>query len=188
MAGISNLTVTISDSIYWSASNNITAQNSLNQGDNVQTSYSIGTAVANNISGGGDELVSFLQVIAPSGSATINLVSITNILQQFGLPLARVKGYKVRLLAQSGNGAVDSVNGTACSSVTVGNAGTNPNALEMSNVTYTYNLGNGGSHQHFDPSAVGFSLVTGAACNIKVQNNDGVNSAAFQLSLVGAST
>lgn len=188
MAGISTLSGSISDTLRWSASNSIVAQQPLTQGDNVQTSYTFGTANANNKSGGADELVSFLQVIAPGGSATVNLQSVTNILQQVGVALARVKGYKIRLLAVSGNGAVDTVNGTACSSITVGNAASSPNALEMGAGTQTYNVNNGGSHQHFDPSAAGFAVVTASARNVLITNNDGVNSAAVQLTLIGATT
>lgn len=188
MAGITNLTVTITDSIRWTASNSIVAQNPLTQGDNVQTNYGLGTANANGVSGGADELISFLQTIAAGASATINLQSITNILQQFGIPLARVKGYKMRLLAASGNGAVDTVNGTACTSVTVGNAGGAPCGLEMTSTTFTFNINNGGSHQHMDPSAAGFVQVTSGAKNILVVNNDGAHAAAFQLTLVGATT
>ena len=188
MAGIGSLSGAFSDSVRWSASNSIVAQQPLFQSDNVQTDYNFGTANANNKSGGADELVSFLQVIGPGGSATINLQSITNILQQVGIALARVKGYKMRLLAASGNGAIDAVNGTACSSITVGNAASNTNTLEMGAAAHTYTINSGGSHQHFDPSAAGFSLVTGVARNVLVTNNDGIVAAAVQITLMGATT
>ena len=188
MAGITTLSGSISDGFRWTASNNITAQQPLTQGDSVQTNYIFGTSIASSSSGGADEIVSFLQVIAPSGSATINLQSITNILQQVGIALARVKGYKIRLLAASGRGAVDAVNGTACSSIQVGNAGSNPHRLELGADAHTYRINNGGSHQHFDHSAAGFAVVTATARNVLITNNDAAVAAAVQVTLVGATT
>lgn len=188
MAGITTLGGSISDSIRWNASNSIVAHQPYLQGDNVATNYTFGTAQANGVSGGADEIVSFLQVIAPGGSATINLQSITNILQQVGIALARVKGYKIRLLAASGNGAVDSVNGTTCTSIQVGNAASNPHPLELGSTTTTYRINNGGSHQHFDPSAAGFAVITPAARNVLITNNDGAVAAAVQVTLIGATT
>lgn len=188
MAGITTLSGKVTDAIQWSASNNIAAQQPLVQGDNVGTSYTFGTSNANAVVSGADEVVSFLQVIAPGGSATINLQSVTNIMQQSGVRLARLKAYKIRLLIATGTqGAVDTVNGTPCSSITVGNAGANPNNLELSaNGTVTIN--SGGSHQHFDPTAAGFALVSNAAKNVLITNNDGANAAAVQVTLVGATS
>lgn len=188
MPGISTLSGTIADSIRWSASNNILAQQPISQGDNVQTSYDFGTGAANAAVSGADEIVSFLQVIAPSGSATINLQSVLNILQQAGVALARLKGYKIRLLTSGTKGAVDTVNGTLCSSITVGNAPSNGNPLEMGAVANTYTIKNGGSHQHFDPSAAGFVTVTGTTKNVLITNDDSVRSAAVQITLIGATT
>lgn len=188
MPGISTLNGTINDSIGWNASNNITAQQPYTQGDAVATGYSFGTANANAAVGGADELVSFLQTIAPGGSATIDLQSITNILQQTGVALVRLKGYKIRLLSSGTVGAVDSVNGTLCSSVTVGNAGSAPNPLELEDATYRYRIKNGGSHQHFDPSAAGFVAVSPSSRNILITNNDGSVAAAVQVTVVGATT
>jgi len=188
MPGISSLSGNLSSSISWTASNDITAQQPLMQGDNVQSNYAFSTLAANNAVGGADEIVSFLQTIAPSGTATINLKSITNIMQQSGIALARLKGYKIRLLAASGKGAVDPVNGTACSSISVGNAAANPNPLEMDAGTTTYTIKNGGDHQHFDPSAAGFVLVTNTTNNVLITNNDASVAAAVQVTLVGATT
>lgn len=188
MAGISNLSGGFSDSIRWTASNDITGQQPLTQGDQIGTNYNFGTNLENDESGGADEVVSFLQAIAPSGTATINLKSILNILQQAGVALARLKGYKIRLLAASGNGAVDTTNGTACSSITVGGAGSDPNLLEMEDVSDKYRIKSGGTHQHFDPSAGGFVEVTNTTKNILITNNDASVAAAVQLSLVGCTT
>lgn len=190
MAGIANLSGRISDGLSWGASNPIPAQQAYGQTDNVSTGYDFSTANPNNSVGGADEIVSFLQIIAPGGSVTINLQSITNILQQFGVPLARVKGYKIRLLAATGKGAVDAVNGTPCSSITFGpgvGGVSNPNNLEM-NAAGTVTVNGGGSHQHFDPTAAGFMLVTGTTKNVKIVNNDGVNAAAVQVTIIGATT
>lgn len=186
MPGISTVNGRITDALGWSVSNNITGQQPYSQSDNVQTSYEFGTGAANNAVGGADEVVSFIQAIAAGGTATINLQSITNILQQSGVALARLKGYKIRLLAASGKGAIDSVNGTACSSITVG-GGANANTLEM-NAAGTLTINSGGSHPHFDPSAAGFSVITSSNRNILITNNDGSNAAAVQVTLIGATT
>lgn len=188
MPGINSLTGSIGDTIGWTASNDIAAQQPMGQNDSVATSYAFGTANDNDAVGGADELISFLQTIAPGGSAVINLQSITNILQQSGVALVRLKGYKIRLLTSGTKGAVDSVNGTLCSSISVGNAAANPHPLEMDAGTYTYTIKNGGSHQHFDPSAAGFALVTPSAKNVLITNNDGSVAAAVQVTIVGATT
>lgn len=188
MPGISSLQGTISDTIGWSASNNITAQQPMVQGDAVSTSYAFGTANVNGAVGGADEIVSFLQTIAAGGSAVLDLQSITNILQQSGIALVRLKGYKIRLLTSGNTGAVDSVNGTLCSSISVGNAPSNGNPLEMDAVANTYTIKNGGSHQHFDPSAAGFIAVTPSSKNVLITNNDGSVAAAVQVTLIGATT
>lgn len=188
MAGISNLSGGFGDNLRWNASNDITGQQPITQGDSISTSYTFGTNLDNSVSGGADEVVSFLQVIAPGGTATINLKSILNILQQAGIALARLKGYKIRLLAASGNGAVDTTNGTACTSITVGNAATNPNPLEMEVVTDRYRIKSGGCHQHFDPSAGGFVEVTNTARNILITNNDVSVAAAVQMTFVGCTS
>ena len=188
MPGISSITGNIGDSLNWQVSNDITGHQPYQQGDNVSTSYQFGTANENNEVGGADEVVSFIQVIAPGGSATIDLKSITNILQQAGVALARLKGYKIRLLTSGTKGAVDAVNGTACSGITVGNAASNGSPLELGAATDTYIVSNGGSHQHFDPSAAGFVLVTPTTKNVLITNNDGSVAAAVQVTLIGATT
>lgn len=187
MPGISNLTGSIADSIRWSASNDITAQQPITQGDSIQTSYEFSTDNDNDAVGGADELVSFLQTIAAGGSATIDLMSVTNIMQQAGVALARLKGYKIRLLAATGRGAVDSVNGTACSSITVG-GGSNANGLEMTAVDDTYVVKSGGSHQVLDPTAAGFALVTPSTKNLLITNDDGSVAAAVHVTIFGATS
>lgn len=187
MPGISTLGGSIGDFVRWNASNNILGQNPVSQGDSVSTSYEFSTDAANDAVGGADELVSFLQSIAPGGSATIDLRSVTNILQQTGIALARVKGYKIRLLAASGRGAVDPTNGTACSSITVGNAPSNPHPLEMGATTYTYAVGNGGTHQVLDVSAAGVA-VTNTSRNVLITNNDVSVAAAVQVTVIGGTT
>lgn len=137
---------------------------------------------ANNAALGADELISSVISIAASGNTTVALNSLTDMLLQAGVSLARVKGYRVQLLSV----ADDSVNGTACSSVTVGNAASTPFPFILNTATTTFNLGNGEYTEWATPSAAG--IVVGTAINIKLLNNDGSNAAAVQLTLLGGTT
>lgn len=186
MPGISSIIGNIGDSLNWQVSNLITGHQPYQQGDNVSTSYQFGTDNENNAVGGADEVVSFLQAIAPGGSVTIDLKSVTNILQQSGVALARLKGYKIRLLTSGTKGAVDSVNGTLCSSIKVG-GGANACTLNM-NAAGELTVNNGGSQQYFDPSAAGFVLVSPTTKNVLITNNDGSVAATVQVTLIGATT
>jgi hypothetical protein len=145
------------------------------------------TASNNNVAGGSDQSCSFIQIIAASGNATLDLTNMTNILGTAASGFARLKMYMAELLSA----AQDSVNGTTCTSVTLGNAGSNINTLEFgtANTTFTYNINNGGCHGPiWDTTAAGFVLVDGTHKNVKIVNNDATNAAAIQISFVGGST
>lgn len=120
----------------------------------------------------------FLQfvTIAPSGSATVSLQALTDILQYTGLVLTKLKSIQLWLLSI----ADDATNGTNCSSVTVGNAASNPHPLFMTSGTMTFPLLNGQAIGTPFPIAAGIP-VTGSQLNIFIQNNDGANSACVLL-------
>lgn len=128
-----------------------------------------------------NQIASAIYAIAASGNTVINLQSLTNVLGTASVALVRLKGILVRLLSV----ADDAVNGTACSSVTVGNAATNPNLLFLGGTTPTFTLNNGEHLEWSTPGAAGIA-VSPSACNLKVLNNDGANAAAVQVSVIGA--
>lgn len=183
---ISTLTTTFKAGVTWSASVNLTGTDysPLTQAGNINKTYALGTASANSASGGGDEFISYIISLAASANTTVDLTNVTNIVQQSGVSFARIKGYMIRLLSTSD----DSTNGTNCTSITVGAAASNMQNLELGGNTNTFTLGNGGCHQHFDPSAAGFSTVGASTKNIKFLNNDATNAAAIQLTVAGATT
>lgn len=191
MAGISSLTGAIKASSNWTAQQNQTGQdyNPTTNAGTINKSYTLGTANANNAAGGADEFISFLiggGSIAASGSATVDLTSLTNIVGTAAVSLARVKGYMIRLLSASD----DATYGTACSSITVGNNASNANTLEFGtgNPTFTFNVNNGGCHVHFDTTAAGMVIVDSTHKIIKIVNNDGSNAAGVQITLFGGTT
>lgn len=189
---INSLTFTGSTLAKWTAQNTITGSNyqPLTNSGNIQKSVSLGTAAANAAVGGADQLISYIVNIAISSSTTIDLTSLTNILQQSGVSLARVKFYQFRLLSVDD----DPVYGTLCSSVTIGNAASNSQQFNLS-AAATMDVKTGGDATYFDPSASGY-VVDGTHKNVKIVNNDatsggsGVTShvAAVQITLCGGSS
>ncbi len=184
MAGINTLSVTLSAGVStWNAQNNLTGSNYnplTNVGAfNQQQSYVQSTA--NAALGGADEFVSYLISLAASANTTVNLCSLTNILQQTGVNLARVKGWCIRLL----NAAQDSVNGTTCTSVTVGNAAANQFLFNNLTANATFSVYTGSISEYFDQTAGGFTVANASNNNIKLVNADATNAAAVQLTLVG---
>lgn len=149
---------------------------------NAKTSFSTG---ANVVGGINQEAISIL-TIAASGSATINLQALTNVLQQASIVLVRLKKYLFWLLSPND----DSVNGTNCSSVVIQGGATNPNTLNLGGTAPTLTLtgvptGSGGKIGHADDSAAGIA-VSATACNIKIANSDGANAAAVFYNVAGA--
>ena len=114
-----------------------------------------------------------------SGSGT-NLQSLLDVLGQT-VSLVRIKGLLFQLLSTSD----DQANGTACSGVTVGNAATNANKMFLGAQSHTLVLGNGEAVAWVSPSAAGLA-VDGTHLNVLVTNNDVVNSAAVQVTVLGS--
>ena len=193
---INSLAFKLAAAFGWTAANNLTgADYGQNQNNSSpQKSLSIGTAVANNVAGGGDELYSTITTIAPSGNATIDLTSITDILQQTAISLARAKVIIIRLLSSTD----DATNGTAASSVTIDNTVTNglsaqshsgwfDNGAEGAAGGSKFAIINGGIMLYGTPSATGI-LVDSTHKLLKIVNNDGALSAKVQVTVCGGST
>lgn len=190
---LDSLTSNLLVQLGWNATKNVVGSDytpNTNQ-STVKKALSIGTAVADAAAGGGDELVSFVQTIAASGSASIDLTSLTDILGATGVSLARVKAIVIRLLSATD----DTTIGTAAASVTIDNTVTNAlssqsnsgwfsNAAEGAANGSKFAIPNGGVLAFGTPAAAGV-LVDPTHKVVKVTNNDAGLAAKVQISLVG---
>lgn len=182
---ISNLSATMISTAKWIAQNQQIGSDYLPllQSTNIIAETDWGTSAANNVVGGADEFVSYLIQITGGSSTTIDLLSLTNILQQSGVALGDIKGIQIRLLSTTD----DAVYGTAASSIAVGNATTSAWRLNNLSASATLAIKNGGVYQYKEPSAAGLT-VDSTHFNLKVLNNDGSVTACVQVTLVGGST
>lgn len=139
--------------------------------------------IANASAGGADELISKVYTAAASGTVSIDLTSLVDALQVSGISLARVKGLLFRLLSV----ADDATNGTACSSVTIGNAGSNPNIMFLDDPTHGVILSNGDFIAWGTPQAAGIA-VSSSHKVILITNNDSGNGMAVQVSILGGTS
>ena len=146
---------------------------------NAKSSVVLGDNVAN----GANELACWIQTITASGTATIDLTSLTDILNFTGVALVRLKSFAFWLLGT----ADDATNGTACSSISIGNAGSNGNALDMGAVANTRTLLNGDWTAYGTRQAAG-KTVDSTHKNVLITNNDGSNAAAVLIALFGATS
>jgi hypothetical protein len=123
-AGIGSLTASLSTEIKWTAQNTLTGAvyNPITNAGDIRKTYNFGTAAANGVTGGGDEIFSFQQSIAAGASATLDLTAMTNILQQSTVSIARIKGYQIRLLSATDDATITPAP-TATSTLTVTNIG-----------------------------------------------------------------
>jgi hypothetical protein len=167
-----------------SGSVNVTGQNYQALSQPLNFNKNVGpftTANANNAALGANECVSYLSTIASSSSEDIDLTSLTDICLQSGVSLARVKGYLIRLLSV----ADDSVNGTACTGVTIDGAGTN--LIALPGLGSSQVLGNGEFIAWATPNAAGVT-VDSTHKIIHIVNNDAAHSACIQLTVIGGTT
>lgn len=148
---------------------------------NAKSAHTLGSG-ANGIN---EEAVSIL-TIAASGSATLNLQSLTDVLGTAAVALTKLKKYLFWLLTA----ADDTVNGTACSSVTIQGGATNPHTLNLGGTTPTATLYGSsttvGDKMGWATNSANGITVSPTACNVKVANNDGTNAAAVLYDVGGA--
>jgi hypothetical protein len=146
------------------------------------------TSIANASAFGADLCYMALLSIAASGNTTLDLTSLTGIAND-SVTFAKLKGYRFHLLGATETAPDGSTPGTACSSITVGNAAANAHPLNMGGTTPTFDVGNAGIVQVGDGRGTGFSqVVDGTHKNIKILNNDGVNAAKVVVTIWGTST
>ncbi len=133
MSGLSTLVATISTEFKWQSGINLTGSvyNPIQNTGDIRKNQNLGTAAGNTASGGADELFSFQQGITAGNSATIDLTTMTDIMQRTNTAIVRIKGYQIRLLSAADDPTI-SPTPTATSTITVTNNGpTLPAALDF---------------------------------------------------------
>ncbi len=181
---ISSLTVTTNQTQRWNAQNTSTGSIApIVNGSQNNAQQTYGTAAANAALGGADEYFNFLITLAASASSTLDLTTMTNVLNQASVSIARIKAYQFQLLSV----AQDATNGTACSSVTIGNAVSNAQLFNLGGTTPTFTVYTGGAWSYQDERAGGFT-VDGSHNNLKFLNNDGAVAAAIRVQIIGGTT
>ncbi len=182
---LDSLTSSISAGLTIDARKNITGADyqPIQNNTTITKRVALGTAVANGVAGGADSLVSFIQSIAASGTATIDLRALTDILNQGAQVWARLKGLLIRLLSV----ADDATNGTAATQVVIGNAAMNANTLFLGAAAHTIVLKNGCFVAWGDPGAAG-NTVSAAAKDVLITNSDAGVAAKVQFSAVGGTS
>jgi len=139
-----------------------------------------------NVAGGANSVVNTIVTIAASGTATLNLQSLTDVINGASV-WVRLKTFVFWLLGTTD----DSVNGTTCSSVSIGNAGSNGCPLDMGAIantrTLTTNSGYGDWTAYGTNSAAGIT-VSASVKNVLITNNDSVNAAAVLFLGFGATS
>lgn len=144
---------------------------------------SIKKTVANAAAGGGDTVLSSVFSITGGGTATIDLSSFTDIMERSGGSFARIKYIEFFLLGTADDASV----GTAASSVTIGNAASNANAMFLGDQAHEVVLQNGDFICYGSRKAAGIT-VDGTHKSILITNNDGSVTAKLQVTIVGGST
>ena len=135
-AGMSSITGTkITAGFQWTCANNLTggAYQPISNPGNIQKVYNFGTANGNTTSGGGDEVFSFQQGITAGSSATIDLTAMTNLLQQTGVNIARIKSYMIRLLSAADDGTITPAPNANSKIVVTNNGPATPAQLDFGN-------------------------------------------------------
>jgi hypothetical protein len=182
---LSSLSFNVNATNTWQASVNQTGLSSpLSNNNNYSKKLSLGNGVTNTTSLGADELYVSLVTAAASGSVTITISNITDACGQTGIAFARLKYWRFQLLSLSD----DSVNGTACSSVIIGNAASHPFGFTFGGATNTFQIYNGDIWEYATVSATGIAVTSGSNDQIKFANQDSSHAMAMLVILCGGST
>jgi hypothetical protein len=142
-----------------------------------KASYTLG----GNTAGAMNEVATNIVSITSGGSFTIDLTNLTDVLGYTGVTLVRLKEFLFWLLSTTD----DTVNGTACTSVSIGGAAANPNQLDLGSTTATRILLNGDATVYATKSAAGLTVST-TAKSITITNLDGAHAAGVLYHLGGA--
>lgn len=135
------------------------------------------SATANSAAGGGDLAYGTVLSIAGSGTTTLDLRSLTDLANRATQAFGRYKFLLFALLSTAQGG-------TACSSVTVGNAASNAHQLFLGGDTMTFTLENGDAILNVKTSAAG-KVVDGTNKSVLITNNDAGVAAEVLVIIVG---
>jgi hypothetical protein len=134
--------------------------------------------------GEADELVSQTRTIAPGVSEVLDLTSsLSNLVGDSSVTFARIKGLFVQLL-----GADETSLGTACTSILIGNAATQPWPGFLGDGEHTMRVYNGGFAALAVGNAEGVIVEDGVADRLRVTNEDELLDAVYRIVLLGAKT
>jgi hypothetical protein len=188
--GINSLAFTNNISTQWTAANNVTGSDysPTTNPSTISKKITLGTTVANSAAGGADELYSAITTVTTSNTATLNLQNITDIMNTSGVTLARAKYIKVRNLSLTD----DPTYGGGASSITVGTSvanGLQSNGSKgwFSNPNSAFDIANGDYMEWGTTGTTGVS-ITSTNSILKLANNDAVNNAKIQVTIVGGSS
>ncbi len=183
--GLSSLVSKITIGMNWTAENNLVGSDyqPIQQSGNIQISREGGTDQLNTSLNGANQWISYIVTVAGSSSTTVDCTSITNILQQTGVSLARVKSYVIRLLSV----ADDPLHGSNCESVKVGGAASVPLGFELDSPTMKFNVKNGDGHAHLSGDPLGICTIGAGAKNVLIMNSSTI-AAAVQFTMQGSDT
>lgn len=129
-----------------------------------------------------------LYSISASSSTTIDLsAAVTNIVNSSTSTFARIKSIMIQLLSTTD----DSVNGTACTSITVGDAASNQWISQslsggLSTATSQIDIANGGFCIPLSCDNANGTPVGSSYKSFKIVNNDSGHAAAVAISVIGA--
>ncbi len=178
-APLDTLTFKQTVSANWNAQQNSEGNSPTMNNTTIAAGISLGTSVAPGVAGGADQLQSEVLTIAASGNTVVNLAAtFTNIVNVENATWARIKSVTIRLLSV----ADDSVNGTNCASITVGNTGANGWTSQagsgwFNNVSSSMDVPNGGVLAFGVPNAAGVA-VDATHKLLTIVNNDNAVAAA----------
>ncbi len=154
-------------------------------GRTLTDSKTLASTTANAVAGGADLVYSEVITLTASGTSTLNLQSFTDALGRTAQSFTRVKSIEIKLLTTTDT--FGTITGTAASSISIGNAGSDPVALFLDDATTTFSLKNGENIKVESLGAAGWT-VDGTHKNILFTNIDGVVGAKVLVQIIGGST
>lgn len=113
-----SLTATLTLSLTADGSVDVPGFNALSNSSSISARASMTTDAANSALGGGNQAAMYLLQVAASGSASITMASVTNMLLQSTITIARVKGlliYSLPLVEDATYGTVNTGTTLTCS-------------------------------------------------------------------------
>lgn len=138
----------------------------------------------------GNEMVGQIRTLAASATETLLLSSaLQDILGQSSITLARIRAIMIVLLSSTvGQTGYDSVNGTACSSISLGSAASHPWITGPFGATDNYKIGGGELWLHVCNSSTGMTVSSAGSEQLKIINNDSTYAAHYIFALIGAAS